>query len=452
MLPTADETREFLGDKSPDKRDRLIERLLNRPEFVDYWTYKWSDLLLVNSRNMPPPAMWAYYRWIRTQVSQNVPWDQLVRSIVTASGSTLENGAGNFFALHQDPKELAEVTSQAFLGMSIGCARCHNHPLEKWTNDQYYGMANLYSRVKVKNGDAKGEWTVFSTPDGELIQPRTGRPQPPRPLDGEPVADGPTVDRRALLADWLTSSANPYFSRAICNRVWANFMGVGLVEAVDDVRLTNPPSNDELLAALARHLVENHYDLKSLMRTIMQSETYQRSGEVLPENATERRFYSHFYPRRMKAEVMLDALSQVSGTPTDFKGFAAGWRAEQLPDANIESNFLKSFGRPLRQLTCECERTSTPSIVQVLHLSNGDTVNDKLSAKGNRIERLLATGTPDEKIVEEAYLSAMSRFPTADEKQKIVALLKDSKPTEKRQAIEDFYWSLLSGREFLFNH
>ena len=453
MLPTADETRKFLADSSPDKRDRLIDGLFQRREFVDYWTYKWSDLLLVNSEKLPKPAMWTYSRWIRSQVEQNVPWDQLARSVVTASGSTLENGPANFFVLHQDPMELAETTSQAFLGMSIGCAHCHNHPLEKWTNDQYYGMANLFSRVQVKNVEGEGNWTVFPTSSGELIQPRTGRPQRPCPLDAQPIAFDAPGDRREVLAAWLTAPENPYFSRAICNRVWANFFGVGLVEAVDDMRLSNPPSNAELLAALAKFMVDNRYDVRALMRVILQSETYQRSSEALPENAADRRFYSHCYPRRLKAEVLLDALSQVTGAPTEFTGYAQGWRAEQLPDSNVDSYFLKSFGRPVRLLTCECERTSTPSMVQVLHICNGNTLNQKLAAKGNRLDQLLAAKTPPEGIIDEAYLSAPSRaYPTASEKEHLVQLLSAAPANEQRAAVEDLYWSLLSSTEFLFNH
>lgn len=451
-LPTAEETRAFLADAAADKRDRLIERLLARPEFVDYWTYKWSDLLLVNSEKLAAPAMWAYYRWIRSQVVENTPWDVFARRIVTASGSTLENGAANFFALHKDPMEMAETTSQAFLGMSVACAHCHNHPLEKWTNDQYYGFANLFARLKIKNADGEGNQTVFPTTEGELVQPRTGRPQPPRPLEGEAIPLEATADRRLALADWLTAPENPYFSRAITNRVWANFLGVGLVEAVDDVRLTNPPSNAELLSALAKHLVDNHYDLKSLMRLILQSDTYQRSSQTLAENAADRRFYSRYFPRRMRAEVLLDALSQVTGTPSEFKGYAAGWRAIQLPDSNVDSYFLKSFGRPQRLLTCECERTNEPSMVQVLHISNGDTINEKLAAKGSRVEKLLDAKTLDDKIIEDAYLSALSRPPTDAEKQQLLSELGQAPSAEKRQAIEDLYWSLLSGKEFLFNH
>jgi hypothetical protein len=455
VLPTAEEARAFLADKSTDKRDRLIDALLAQPEFVDYWTYKWSDLLLVSSRRLKPAGARSYYNWVREQVAANTPWDELAKKIVTATGSTLENGAGNFFVLHDDPTLMAETASQAFLGMSVQCAKCHNHPMEKWTNDQYYGFANLFSRVRVKNGNSEGNYIIFAAPDGELIQPLTGRPRPPQPLDGTAISSDSPQDRRLAMADWLVSRQNPYFSRAIANRVWANFMGVGLVEAVDDMRKTNPPSNAELLDALAEYLADQKFDLKALMRVILQSQTYQRSGEVLAGNAADRRFYSRSYPRRLMAEVMLDSLSEVIGAPSAFKDYPAGTRALQLPDSNIESYFLKAFGRADRVLTCECERTAMPSMAQALHIANGDTINAKLAAKGNRIEKLLAEKMTDEKIVEEAYLSALSRYPTPEEKTQLVAALAEaSREGEKarREAVEDLFWSVLSSKAFLFNH
>lgn len=451
VLPTADETRAFLSDTSPTKRDALIDALLNRPEFTDYWSYKWSDLLLVNSQKLKPPAMWSYYNWIRRQVAGNTPWDQFARQIVTSTGGTLENGAANFYVLHDDPTKMSETVSVAFLGMSINCAKCHNHPMEKWTNGQYFAMANLYARVRVKNGPGEGNFVVFAATEGDLVQPLTGKPQPPTPLDGKPIPIDSVADRRAALADWLVSPDNPYFTRAIVNRVWANFMGVGLVESVDDMRKTNPPSNEALLSALAEALTKDRYDLKSLMRLILQSETYQRSSLALPENVADRRFYSHYYPRRLMAEVTLDALSQVTGAPSPFKDYPPGTRALQLPDSNVDSYFLRSFGRPDRISTCECERTSLPSMAQALHLANGDTVNMKLAAKGNRIDQLLGEKMPDEKIVEEAYLSALSRYPTVEEKKSILATLSDA-TANKREAIEDLYWSILSSKGFLFNH
>ena len=451
VLPTADEARAFLSDPSTDKRDKLIESLLQRPEFIDYWAYKWSDLLLVNSERLRPPAMWAYYTWIRNQVEANTPWNELARQVVTAKGSTLENGATNFFVLHQDAPDVTETTMVAFLGMSVNCARCHNHPLEKWTNNQYYAMANLFARVKLKAAPGDGNTIVFAAAEGDLLQPLTGKPQPPQPLDGRPLAIDSPDDRRQHLAKWLTSPENPYFSRAITNRVWANFFGVGLVEMVDDMRLTNPASNEELLNAAAKFLVDNHFDLKSLMRAILQSTTYQRSSQPSSENKADGRFYSRYYPRRLMAEVLLDAMSQVTGAPTQFGDYPLGWRATQLPDANVNSYFLKTFGRPERVITCECERTAEPTMVQVLHISNGDSLNDKLQAKGNRIEQLLAANMPDDKLVEELYLSALSRAPTDDEKSRLLAVLAEP-GQDKRQVLEDMYWSVLSSREFLFNH
>lgn len=451
MLPTADEARAFLGDPSPDKRDRLIESLLERPEFVDYWAYKWSDLLLVNSEKLRPPAMWAYYTWIRNQVEANTPWDEFARQVVTATGSTLENGATNYFVLHQDAPDVTETTTVAFLGMSVNCARCHNHPLEKWTNNQYYAMANLFARVKLKAAPGDGNTIVFAATEGELIQPLTGKPQVPTPLDGQPTPLESPDDRRQHLARWLTSPDNPYFSRAIVNRIWANFFGVGLVEMVDDMRLTNPASNEKLLNAAAKLLVDNRFDLKSLMRAILQSKTYQRSSNPLPENKGDARFYSRYYPKRLMAEVLLDAMSQVTAAPTQFGDYPLGWRAVQLPDSNVNSYFLKTFGRPERVVTCECERTAEPTMVQVLHISNGDSLNNKLQAKGNRLEQLLAANTPDDRLVEELYLGALARRPTEDEKAKLLAVLAEP-GSDKRQVLEDLYWSVLSSREFLFNH
>ena len=457
-LPSPEEARAFLA--APD-RDRLIESLLSRPEYVDYWAYKWSDLLLVSSRNLPKPTMWAYYTWVRNRVAANTPWDVAVRELVTATGGSIESGAAAFYLLHDDPTEMAENVSQAFLGMSIQCAKCHNHPMEKWTNDQYYAFANLFSRVRHKATPRAGNSVVFAASEGELIQPVSGRPQPPTPLDGAPIAFDAPGDRRHALADWLVSKDNAYFSRSIVNRVWANYMGVGLVEAVDDMRKTNPASNETLLDALAAHLADSKFDLKALMRTILRSQTYQRSSRPVPGNEGDKRFYARFYPRRLMAEVALDALSQATGAPTTFvedlrnqnqKGVAlpSGLRALQLPDSKTDSYFLKAFGRADRLQTCECERTNAPTMSQALHLSNGDTLNEKLRAKGNRIEKLLASAP--EAIVEEAYLSAVSRFPTEAEKRKILDVLAGAKDAERREAVEDLFWGLLSSREFLFNH
>jgi hypothetical protein len=463
-LPTAQETRNFLATKSENKRDDLIEALLKRPEFVDYWTYRWSDLLLVNGDRLPRPAMFAYYNWIRKQVEENTPWNQFVRRIVTAKGSTLENGAGNFFALHEDPANMAETTTQAFLGMSINCAKCHNHPMEKWTNDEYFGFANLFARVRAKSGPTEGDKVIFVSTSGDLNQPRTGRPQPPRPLDAPALPMDSPADRREALADWLTGRNNPYFSRAVVNRIWKNFFGVGLVENVDDLRVTNPASNEKLLTAAATYLADNQFDLKALMRAILRSETYQRSSTALPENGADTRFYARYYPRRLMAEVLLDGISQVLGVPSEFvtdrrnqnrglgEKYPLGLRAIQLPDTKIASYFLKSFGRPERDKTCECERTADPNIAQALHLANGETINKKLAVKDNTIGKMLAGAFSREKLLEDAYLGALSRFPTASEKEKLLKPLVEAENEELRLLLEDVFWALLSSKEFLFNH
>ena len=454
VLPTEAETRVFLASKNSHKRDKLIEELLNRPEFVDYWSYKWSDLLLVGSKTkkLQPPAVWAYYDWIRNNVAANTPWDKFVREVVMAQGNSLQNGAANFYVLHDDPRTMAETVSQAFLGMSVQCAKCHNHPMEKWTNDQYYKFANLFARVRTKNGTREGDNIIFVSNTGDLVQPLTGKPQPPTPLDGTPVPIDSPEDRRRHLADWLVSPDNPYFTRSIVNRIWKNFYGVGLVENVDDLRVTNPSSDEKLLSGAAKYLVAQKFNLKALMRAILQSETYQRTSVTLPENSEDTRFYSHYYPRRMMAEVLLDAFSEATGAPADFKGYPKGWRAMQLPDSNVDSYFLKSFGRPEREKTCECERTVEPNISQVLHIANGDTINKKLEAKNNSVAKWLADKTPSGKIVEEAYLSALSRYPTKAEEDKIVKILASAGDKDQRAAIEDMYWAVLSSREFLFNH
>ncbi|MDC0937178.1 DUF1553 domain-containing protein, partial [Pirellulales bacterium] len=417
-----------------------------------------------------PDAVKSYYQWIRRQVEENTPWDEFARKIVTAKGQALEQGASNFFGVHQDAETMTENVCQAFLGLSIGCAKCHNHPMEKWTNDQYYSMASMFARVRGKGwgGDARegdGVRTVFVADSGELLQPSTGRPQIPAPLDGEPVPEGFENDRRELLADWLTSPENPYFARAIANRVWANFFNVGLVEDVDDLRTSNPASNERLLSALADYLIVHDYDVQQLMRVILASSTYSRSSIALPENQADARFYSRYYPQRLMAEVLHDAIVKVTGVPTKFEElslqgtdvaptdfYPEGTRALELYDSAVRSRFLKSFGRNPRAITCECERSEEPSIVQVLHIANGDTINEKLRAEGNWVDDLLSSEQPDYRLIEEIYLSTISRYPTDAEMRELLPMLEASVPEAKRLALEDLIWSVLSSREFLFNH
>ncbi|MBN8249631.1 MAG: DUF1553 domain-containing protein, partial [Verrucomicrobia bacterium] len=365
--------------------------------------------------------------------------------------------------LHDDPRTLAETTTQAFMGMSVGCAKCHNHPSEKWTNDDYFALASLFSRVGAKNGSGDGERILVAASTGELVQPRTGRPQKPRPLTGAAMEFDAPGDRREALATWLVSEENPYFAQAVVNRIWANFLGVGLVEKVDDLRVSNPASNEALLAEAAAFLRAQGFNLKSLMREILRSETYQRSSEPLDGNAADTRFYARYYPRRLMAEVILDAYSQVTGVPTAFQratgngdtfqlAYPAGLRALQIPDSQVASYFLKSFGKPDRLQTCECERSAEPSVAQVLHIANGDTLNAKLASKDCRALSASDAAAPAEAAVQEAYLAALGRAPTGEEQRRLVAVLTAASGESRRAALEDLYWALLSSKEFLFNH
>jgi hypothetical protein len=449
----------------------LIDALLARPEFVDYWTYRWADMLMINGKLLRPEAVKAYYLWLRERVAENTPWDELARQLVTASGDSMKNGATNFYAVNQDPETMAENVSQTFLALSINCAKCHNHPLEKWTNDQYYAFANLFSRVRAKGwgGDSRngdGVRTLYVEPRGELLQPRTGKPQIPAPLDGEALDPDDPEDRRYHLAKWLTAPENPYFTRTIANRVWAAFFGMGIVDPVDDLRASNPASNEPLLTALADSLVSNGYDLKALMRIILQSETYQRSSVTLPENAGDTRYFSRYYPRRLIAEVLHDAIAGITDIPGEFTSvklqdgsmqktdfYPKGTRALQLYDSAVASYFLQTFGRNDRDIACECERSIQPSMVQAMHLSNGDTVNQKLAKPDSRVTKLMAkAGADSERLVEEAFMLCLSRKPTDAEKKPFVEAFAKGAGGARREALEDLFWALMTSREFLFQH
>ncbi|MFN7737331.1 MAG: DUF1553 domain-containing protein [Pirellula sp.] len=470
VLPTEEQVEQFLSNTSPDKRSQWIDALLESPQFVDYWAYRWSDVMMLNSNLLRTEGVKAYYQWIRSQVEQNRPWDEMVRDIVTARGDAMENGATNFFAINQDPESMTENACIAFLGLSIGCAKCHNHPLEKWTNDQYYAMANMFARVRakgwggeVRDGDAGR--SVYIVDRGDLIQPLRGKPQPPAPLDAPPIDMDSPEDRRLVLAQWMTSPNNPYFTRAVVNRVWAAYFGVGIVNPVDDLRASNPPSNPALMDSLCQSLVEEKYDLKKLMRRIMNSETYQRSSTPVEGNHADRKYFSHYYPRRLMAEVIHDAIVSVTNVPTEFnkvsflggdkrdtKFYPKGTRAIQLYDSSVESNFLKTFGRNQRRITCECERSDEPSIIQVLNLSNGETLNNKLTESGSVIDAWMTRFGDDlPSMIRTAFLRTLSRYPTDDELKKFVDELQ-SKDVERRIGLEDLLWSLMASKEFLFNH
>ena len=463
ILPTTEEVEDFLADTSPDKRRLLVDRLLERPEYADYWAYKWSDLLLVstNRDHLDRTALWDFYNWIRDSVAENKPWDRFAKDIFASSGSSRENGALNYFVLHKDTIALAENTTQAFMGQTLTCARCHNHPLEKWTQVQYYRFANLFTRIGIKTGDEPGDSIVFAKDFGDISHPRIGRPLPPTPLEGKELALDSQYDRKLHLAEWLTSEDNPHFARNIVSRVWANFFARGLVDPPDDLRATNPSSNEKLFDALVNDLVDSGYDVKHLIRRIMNSGTYQLSSTPNASNQRDDKYYSKYQVKRLPAEVILDAMSSLTGQDSRFEGYPAGMRSVQLPDVQVESQFLESFGRPLR-LVCDVEeRSADPSIAQALHVINGETLNGKLGAEGNNVASFLKLGLSDRRILEHLFLSAFSRYPTESEKQTILGELKEARADHgserareraRRESIEDLMWALLTTREFLFNH
>lgn len=459
ILPTRAEVEAFVADPAPDKRARLVEHLLARDEFVDYWTYKWSDVLLVSSRSLGRNNMRAFYGWIRQHVAANTPWDRFVRELMTASGRSSEHGATNYFLIHRSPVELAENSTQAFLGLTLTCARCHNHPMEKWTQTDYYGFANLFSRVAMKEdgiGGAKGDAaTVFSTREGDILHPRQGIAMPPRPLDGVPMASHDATDRRAYLAAWLTSRDNTQFARTVVNRVWASYFGRGVVHPVDDLRYTNAASNEPLFDAVTAEFVRGGFDLRALMRLIMNSAAYQRSAETVEGNVRDDRFYSRYLTRRLPAEVILDAFSQVTGVPQDFGGYPRGTRAMQLPDTRVNSYFLTVFGRPERVTTSAAERMQDPTLPQALHTINGETLNEKVIDDRGVIARMVADGRSNAEVLDELYWSALSRPPTARERTAILAALEHTPgadPDARRRGLEDLAWAVLTSTEFLFTH
>lgn len=461
ILPTAEAVEDFLADKSPEKRQKLIDGLLMRDEYVDYWAYKWSDLLLVSTRKLRSNAMWSFYYWIRDSVKNDKPWDQFAREIFTSSGNTRQNGALNYYVIHKDPIDIAENATQAFLGQHLTCARCHNHPLEKWTQKQYYQFANLFSRVGEKNGDEPGDVVIFAKASGNINHPRLLKPLPPTPLDGTPVALDSPVDRRLPFAQWLASKDNVYFQRNIVNRIWGNFMGRGIVDPVDDVRATNPASNQELLDALCKDFVDHGFDVKHLIRTIMNSAAYQLASEANATNQSDNKYYSKYIVKRLPAEVLLDALSQVTGVATSFSGYPAGTRALQLPDTQVKSEFLASFGRPPRIVCDAAERSSAPSVAQALHVINGETLNRKLMAQDAYPALAIKLGLSDAKTLDHLFLSAYSRYPPDAEKQPMLAALRkareapgsaDVQREARRQALEDMMWATLTSKEFLFNY
>ncbi|GIW86884.1 MAG: surface protein [Isosphaeraceae bacterium] len=451
VLPTPEEVRGFLADPAPDRRTKVIDGLLQRPEFNDFWALKFADVLRSNSRLIQTKGAYAFHRWIREQIEKNRPLDDFVRELITAEGSSFQNPAVNYFRVSRDPETSVETTAQLFLGVRIQCAKCHNHPFERWTQDDYYGFAAFFSRDKRKKGGLPDEEIVYNGRDGEVRQPRTGRVMPPKALGGPVLADQDhPAPRRNRLADWLVSADNPFFAKSMANRIWFHLMGRGVVEPVDDFRDSNPPSNDELLDTLASELVRSGYDLRQLVRLILTSRTYQLSARPNPLNADDSIYFSHALTRLLPAEVLLDAISTVTGTTTAFANLPAGARATQIPDGQLDNPFLKTFGRPARELACECERESDSNLSQALQLIGGSTVNGKLRDENGRMAALARSDKSPEEITRILYEIALCRQPTSSELAAAVKHL--TEVSDRRQAVEDLGWVLINTKEFLFRH
>ncbi len=457
-LPKTETVRAFLVDTDSQKREKLADRLLASPEYVDFWTLKWGDLLRNSKRALGKNGMTAFHKWIRQSVADNKPWDTMTREVLTAQGSVLENGAANFYRTGLEtendailpPEDIGETVAQTYLGVRLQCARCHNHPFEKWTQNQFYQLAGFFGRLQSTPGKAEGEKIIGNRTWGEVTHPRTGAAMRPAALDGPALAANFRGDRRQSLTDWMTAPDNPFFASVIVNRVWKHYMGRGLVEPVDDFRVTNPAVNESLLACLTSDLRAHHYDLKHLMREILCSEAYGRQSQTQPGNERDNRYYSHFLVKRLSAEQLLDALNDVTGEAETFEGYAQGTRATQLMDTSVGSFFLDAFGRPPRQTTCECERGSEIGVTQTLHLMNNPLVQAKLTSQTGRIAALLKAKVEPGAFVEELFLSALSRLPTEQERTRSINWITAS--SNREQAAQDLLWAILNTKEFVFNH
>ena len=472
-LPKPEKVKAFLASPDPHRRTELIDELLGltgdaerdiyEKEFSAYWTLKFGDMLRNNRKTAGDSGMWALHNWLKKSLRENKPLDQITRELVTAQGSIFEDGPVNYIAYSPrptdpaqvaPPTDLAETTAQVFLGIRLQCARCHHHPFDVYSQADYYGLAAFFTRLQSKSSDGFGQLgfdaVVSLKPTGSIRHPRSGAVVPPKPLLAKPIDTAGVEDLRESLVDWLLSSEDRLFARNMANRIWGLFLGTGIVEPVDDVRSTNPPSNPELLDALARDLIANKYDLRLLMRRIMRSRVYQLGATPRPENLDSTRFYTHYNIKRLPAEVLLDAINFACGTREDFEGVPRGTRAIELPDPNFESYFLDTLGRPQRLTNCECERTAEPNMAQVLHLANGDLLQKKLTDKSGRIERLVESGVDEEEAIGELYLVAFARPPLAEEITYCCTLIERS--ATQREGLENILWALCNSREFLLNH
>ncbi|HTN02723.1 MAG TPA: DUF1549 and DUF1553 domain-containing protein, partial [Planctomycetaceae bacterium] len=449
QLPTEEEYGQFLASPDADKRDKLIDALLERKEFTEVWVSKWAEWLMMRSNNdVSAKSIHLYYNWLADQIGQNVPLDQMVRSILGANGGTFKNPPTNFYQLERDTLKVSENVAQVFMGMRTQCAQCHNHPFDRWTQDDYYNFAAFFAQIGRKQGEDYREIIVFNSGGGEVKHPVGGRNMAPVFLGGGP-ADVAGKDRRQVLADWLASPKNPYFAQNFTNRVWHHFFNIGIVEPVDDVRISNPASNEPLLLELARRFTESKYDFKGLVRDICRSEAYQRSTDTNPSNELDERNFARQTLRRIKAESVLDILSQVTGTKDKFPGLPLGARAVQIADGGTSTYFLTTFGRATRETPCSCEVKMEPTLSQALHLLNGDTSNNKIQ-QGGLIAQWLKDKVPPEEILDRLYVRCLSRKPLPEELAALKPLIAEG--NDQRKSLEDIFWAVLNSREFLFNH
>ena len=459
LLPTPEEQKQFLNSDSATKRAELIDALLERPEYARFWAQKWGDLLRISRKQIGLTSVFKFSTWLRNAVADNIPYDQMARSLITAGGSTLKNPAANYYRTSADTNDAMETSAQLFLGTRIQCAKCHNHPFERWTQDNYYGLAAVFHRVERKKTDHPEERIIFASTSGDVIHPSTGRVAEPWVPTTGTLSVQTDRDRRAAFADWLVSDENPFFAAVEVNRIWAQVMGTGIVEPFDDFRDSNPPSNPQLLNALAEDFKSHKYDRKHILRTILNSRTYQAHSSTNRFNQSDSRYFSHYRPRRLTAEQLVDALSAVIGAKESFVGVPTGTKATWLPAPDLKPHdrgqlgsidFLKVFGQPERQSVCECERGDESSLGQALQLLNGKYLHDRLSSDQNRIRQQLRQNVPPETIITDLYTQALCRQPTVEEL--TVALQHLSSTENKAAALEDICWVVVNKDEFLFQH
>ncbi len=449
VLPTEEEYVRFMSDTAPDKRAALVDQLLGRKEFSEIWAMKFAQLLMIKSSNdVSYKSAFLYANWLTDQFARNVPIDEMVRSLLGSSGGTFTTPQTNFYEVERDQLKTAENVAQVFMGIRTQCAQCHNHPFDRWTMDDYYGFAAFFSQIGRKQAEDYREKIIFNSGGGETKHPVTGQNMAPKFLGGEtPDVNG--KDRRVVLGQWLTSPENPFFAKSVANRVWAHFMGVGLVDEVDDIRASNPPSNPELFETLGSKLVEYKFDFRRLVRDICTSEAYQRSSQTNESNVTDLRNYSHALVRRLPAESLSDCICQATNAPEKYRGLPLGARAVQIADGTTSSYFLTAFGRSPRVTVCECEASTDPSLSQALHLLNGTTVHNKI-AQGGVIKKMLDDKKTPEEIITGLYVRCLSRKPTADEMKDL--LVSVNAAANPQQGLEDAFWAILNSREFVFNH